>query len=762
MNEAAATGAPDCAVTVGYDGDEIVRAGAPTRFTLRVHAQRALPAGTLIAIARRWPSDWGLPQSADPGAVNFLRVAAPTRVPVRWWNTRLHAFHPFDHVTIVELLGRLHADERVELDFGDPSGGSPGFVAQTFIEEASPLVVRISPGAGPEPGADDAIADVGSAALPTSARALSARAFVEAGRFTVRVIGTHAHRLVVTAPSRVGVGQRFDVHVRIEDAWGNPSTLDGPIALSWTDTPLHVPACGWCRVDASIDAPGVHRLEARAPATAGDGVPVGDRPGLDARSNPIEVGAHPPSVLLAWGDPHAQSIIGCGARSIGDYFAHARDFAQTDFSSHQANCFLVSQEEWRETERVTRDMNDDGRFVTLLGVEWSAASALGGDHNLYFPGDAAQLRRCSHEFVVDKSDADLDLRHVDDLHAHYAGTDTLIAVHVGGRTADLRFHHPTLDRLIEVHSTHATSEWFLFDALRRGYRMGVTAGSDGVDGRPGASHPGHLAVRNVRGGLTAVELPALTREALYEALKARRCYATTGERILLTFASGAWRMGDEVVLDAASREPLPPFDVHVEGTAPIETVDFFRDDRCIASRDYISDATRWSNRIRVAWRGATAPGNWQRARMTWDGSLRIEGARIVDAVPWAFDTPDEQLLGVDAHRVSWRSVTAGDADGVILTLDRLDGVTLDFSSEPLSARCALDTLGPAGWHLEASDPWRRLELRRLPADDPSWSVDASFEDPSPPAGRCAYWIRVTQADGAKAWSTPIFVERAQP
>ena len=72
------------------------------------------------------------------------------------------------------------------------------------------------------------------------------------------------------------------------------------------------------------------------------------------------------------------------------------------------------------------------------------------------------------------------------MYAHYRGSDTLVAVHVGGRTADLQWHEPALDRLLEVHSTHATSEWFLFDALRRGYRMGVIAGSDSVDGRPGS------------------------------------------------------------------------------------------------------------------------------------------------------------------------------------------------------------------------------------------------------------------------------------
>ena len=202
-------------------------------------------------------------------------------------------------------------------------------------------------------------------------------------------------------------------------------------------------------------------------------------------------------------------MIGCGARSIDAYYAHARDFSATDFASHQANCFLVSRGRMAARRASsTQRHHAPRRFVTFLGVEWSGATSVGGDHNLYFPGDEAALHRCSHEFVADKSDADTDLKHVEDVYRHYRGSDTLVAVHVGGRTADLAWHEPGLDRLLEVHSTHATSEWFLFDALRRGYRMGVIAGSDGVDGRPGNSHPGHLSVRNVRGGLTAIACAA--------------------------------------------------------------------------------------------------------------------------------------------------------------------------------------------------------------------------------------------------------------
>ena len=112
---------------------------------------------------------------------------------------------------------------------------------------------------------------------------------------------------------------------------------------------------------------------------------------------------------------------------------------------------MVTAAEWEETALVTRELHEPGRFVPLLGVEWSALTPLGGDRNIYFPGDQAQLRRCSHEFVADVSDLDTDLPHVGDLHDHYRDQDVVIALHVGGRTTNLRWHEPAVERLIEVH-----------------------------------------------------------------------------------------------------------------------------------------------------------------------------------------------------------------------------------------------------------------------------------------------------------------------
>lgn len=710
------------AIAFTYDGKSRMTAGTLERWTLRFAAHANLPRGARIGIAHRWPSDWGIAQAGDPDGVDYLEADTSNRTSVRWWNARLHAWHPFDHVLFVELPDGLPSRETLALRYGDGRLGSPGFRVQTFIEEASPFSLRWQSADG-EP-------------------------WQEFARHTVEIVGAAPERLVVTAASRVRSGEPFDVHLRVEDRWGNPAALDGPFDVeiasdrSETSHGLTMPRCAWTRTALTLREPGTHRLRARAVGAVQ----------LGATSNPVEVSAE--QEPLYWGDLHAQSVIGCGARSIDAYYAHARDFAAVDFASHQANCFLVSREEWDETQASTRRHHAERRFVTFLGVEWSGASNVGGDHNLYFPGDAAPLHRCSHEFVADKSDADTDLAHVEDVYRHYRGSETLVAVHVGGRTADLRWHEPGLDRLLEVHSTHATSEWFLFEALRRGYRMGVIAGSDGVDGRPGNSHPGHMGVRNVRGGLTAIAAPELTRDGVWRALRQRRCYATTGERILLDFRTGTSRMGDEVALPA---HLLTPFEVHVEGTAPLECIDFFRGVELVQSVDCFALAGAPSNRLRIGWRGLSAPGNWQRARMSWDGELRIQGARILDVEPWAFDTPDEGVRDHDAARVAWRSVTAGDWDGVVLALDAPDAAELTFVTPPMTLRTVLATAGAGGCRFEARNPERCVEIRRLPEPLPSCTFRGKFVDSNPVAGTHAYWVRVRQSDGAYAWSSPIFV-----
>jgi len=63
----------------------------------------------------------------------------------------------------------------------------------------------------------------------------------------------------------------------------------------------------------------------------------------------------------------------------------------------------------------------------------------------------------------------------------------------------------------------------------------------------------------------------LTREAVFDALSARQCYATTGERILLDFRINGALMGSEIRCSGK-----PELSVEVHGTAPISDVTIIR------------------------------------------------------------------------------------------------------------------------------------------------------------------------------------------
>jgi hypothetical protein len=74
------------------------------------------------------------------------------------------------------------------------------------------------------------------------------------------------------------------------------------------------------------------------------------------------------------------------------------------------------------------------------------------------------------------------------------------------------------------------------EAFRRGYRMGLIASSENRVRMPGRSYPGDRQVHTpFAGGLCAIWARENTRESLVAVLGSRRCYATTGARIIVKF-----------------------------------------------------------------------------------------------------------------------------------------------------------------------------------------------------------------------------------
>ena len=373
---------------------------------------------------------------------------------------------------------------------------------------------------------------------------------------------------MVLAPSETTPDEETWIGVKAEDVWGNPST-------GYTGT-ARINAGGLAGLPETYQFQstdrGVHRFEGvTAPTTGTYRVQARDSEnGLEAEGNPLRCVEEQGTYQPFWGDLHGQSEETVGTNPVSSYFRFAREAALVDFAGHQGNDFQITEAIWTEIRKQANTQYDPGRFVTFVGYEWSANTPLGGDHNVYYPGNDGPLHRSSHVLIPDKSDINTDCTHVTELYDTLQGKDVLLLPHVGGRYANLNWHAPELEPLIEVYSEWGEFEWFLREALEKGYQVGFTAGSDDHKGRPGAAPPGSGSF-GVYGGLTCIYAAELTREGLWEALKARRCYGTTGQRILLEVTADGKPMG------AAYQASQPPeISVKVIGTAPIERVDIFR------------------------------------------------------------------------------------------------------------------------------------------------------------------------------------------
>ena len=131
--------------------------------------------------------------------------------------------------------------------------------------------------------------------------------------------------------------------------------------------------------------------------------------------------------------------------------------------------------------------------------------------------------------------------------------------HVGWTGADEGAHDPEGQPVWEICSCHGCylhvdhplgargdlRDQMVEEVLRRGHRFGFIACSDG---HGLLWHHGVARKRDpFRTGLTAVQSKARTREAILEAIRERRCYATSGVPILLdVIANGAHPMGSEL------------------------------------------------------------------------------------------------------------------------------------------------------------------------------------------------------------------------
>lgn len=498
---------------------------------------------------------------------------------------------------------------------------------------------------------------------------------------------------------------------------------------------------------------------------------------------------------LYWGDLHSHCSISYGEGSVAQTLARAR--GQLDFCSITGHAFWPDMPDDRPRygqiidyhragfarlagnwERLLAEQaaaSRAGTFLVLPSYEWHSLKY--GDHNVYAKGPELPL--------VDAPDLPA-LREV----ARAAGAVVIphhIGYAAGYRGIDWRHFDASLSPLVEIYSLHGCSESeeapfpMLHDMGPRdfnstaaagwaaGHRFGVIASTDHHGGYPGSHGDGRVGVW----------ASSLTREAIWEALLARRVYAATGDKIQASMRIGDAEMGAEIKGGARRR-----IELDVRGSDALDCVEVLRND-VVLKRFYpwFVDAAEIDRRrtqrfrLRFTW-------GWGRKNepVPWSFDLRLKRAAIV-AVETCFsgqavvapkgvgghetdaDQPDlpHEVLEHQSRQLAWRSVTAGNpsmrhgaTQALSLELDarlsdRLaltaNGVTFEYALGDLLRRGRSHYL--RGWLSEA------VRIGPL-VPESDCRVDVAFDETS--AGSDRYRARARQVNGQWAWTSPIWVE----
>ncbi len=704
-----------------------------------------------IKIGFRFATDFGPVQFDDPQGQGYTTAEASNGavLELKWEFKR--NIRPWSRSLYVGVAKHfLKPDDTITIRFGDRRFGSPGIRLQTYAEKRFEFHVLV-----------DAIATYDYVPLPESP--------------AIDIVPGPGVRWRAVMPTRVRRGEPFRLAVKTDDKWGNPSDQVGKdVRLSAIGTVIGLPPT--VRLERGKFAAIVEGLTAEGSAT----VEVRDDEGtLLCRSNPIEIvdGASAPRHY--WGDTHGQSDETLGTNSARDYFVFGRDKAFLDVMGHQGNDFQITGAFWGALNDLTRELDEPGRFVCIPGYEWSANTAVGGDRNVFFRHEGETIHRSSHAQIfegADRQDEGTDAHTAGELFEKLKGRDCIVMAHVGGRYADIRLaHDPVLETAVEVHSAWGTFEWLLQDAFEANYRVGVVCNSDGHKGRPGACYPG-ASFFGSYGGLTCFVARSLDRDAIFESMRRRHHYGTTGNRMVLDVSAtttgkpevflrdpdvhiGARsdradriEMGDIARVDCDEAE----FHVRVRGSAPIERVEVFDAERLIdCFRPY--STSDLGARVRLVYQGAEYRG---RARTTnWDGELVVDGNEIVRAEVINNWNLDRGLQSQSATRLTWKAVTTGNYGAIDIWLKNgLEG-RLSFETRHARGQRAVDSLGYERHVFSAGGLDRAVKLYRLPETMTETRVDIRRRVKVRSDGDTRLFVRVTQEDGHRAWSSPIYLFR---
>ncbi|KAI3244509.1 hypothetical protein DTO012A9_4811 [Penicillium roqueforti] len=652
--------------------------------------------GAWIKATFKFYSDWVLFQTSDPTKDNYISAEYipnslfPEQTPATVQSLAIRFDQkgherPFQKAVIVDIQdGYMNPGDRILIRLGDRRFGGRGTRAQTFIEKDFRWRFYIDP--------------VGTSRFAPIQPDLS-----------WNIVAGPIHHLQTVSPRVLQPSVPFSIHSHTEDIWGNvTSDLENlSFQLKVLDEDRKA------MIVKEID--GDYTIEVIVKSNEKTIV-------SQTTQLTISSGLSVPKALF--GDLHVHSDDTVGTESSIYNFSYGREIAALDVLGYTANDFQITKERWDATTDLITSLNKPGEFVIFPGTEWCGNSAAGGDHNVVFLADPA-----THppEFPFDRhgnvarsfewsehgpKDLVPGAWPLDEVYCTYArkADDHILIPHVGGRRCNLAWHHPKLGRLIEIGSTWGQFEWLLQDAVRRGWKLGVSANSDEHRGRCGGGVPG-TAVFGTRGGLTGIIAPKLERRDIAHALRARHTFATTGQRLvgLVQTADQSAIQGDEIKI--AKQETLE-LKYQFFGEKGFSSIEAFNESGLIWRRNFWSESDAPATILRVTWGGARLYDRYREA--VWNGTITVSDTSIEDVLPFGGfeDNAEDFARQAGESTVEFSSKTSGDLDGV--------HVVFQGTKPPQKIRIA----GSLGGYVKVGDPLAGNPHKA----QPTFELEASWEE----------------------------------
>ncbi|MXY69396.1 MAG: DUF3604 domain-containing protein [Acidobacteriia bacterium] len=708
--------------------------------------EASLGPGARIMVAKQLQADGGVVQNSDPDGPHYLSASTSNR-EVRLGNTSfpwvgMHGGFrsPAPMPTFKVEEGTLDTGDTVTIVYGDRSAGSEGWRLQTFATDQAMLPIYID--------------------LDGSGNFLTPRwpAF--------EIVGTGTEGVTAVAPSIVEPGEDFKLSIRWEDSNGNRATgaMPGAAVTLNGESFRTLDANGDAlRVIEGIrlDEEGIYRFG----VTSSDGR-------IKALSNPVWVRSDPP-YRLYWGETHTHTGMAEGQGSIIRSYRFAREDARLDFLGLSEHDIWLDDLEWQTMSRAAESNTVPGEFVAFLGYEWTLRRQWGGHHNVFFRSpDAARVGAQIAPTLTGLYEG---------LRSKYSTKDVLIIPHAH-QAGDWRTNDPEMETMIEIMSMHGTFEWFGNYYLRQGHQVGFLAASDDHRSRPGYSWTSSRQPNSSLsqfGGLAGVQAESKTADSIFDSLKRRNAYAVTdAQRIILEMDVNGTGMGTRSEYRDKRR-----LRAKVAGTSPIRRVAVVKNGATVYTSRPLSVSLSSDAQIVVGFASSSEPffRDNPRGYRPWTGSLRVAGAKLVGMRTLHFDNQHKEWARIsasDANTVQFSTGTRGQADTLLLKLEGASpSTTITFDLEagqewgksPVPVRptrklaakrfkVALSDLSDGFARRDLSDTVDRdaVTLELIGSNQPM-EAEVDFADTGEMQRGDYYYVRVDQLDGARAYSSPVWV-----